>query len=346
MLLILFLQYSEFSILNFVIYFILSKQSDSRTQLKFRNILDNLITKTTISKTKKTSLYNSNFKQNLIDNYIYSSYYNFFDNWISSKLSNWKNINKKLKKSRLSLFLSRFSDKIFDIFIQINSRILNKNAVINNIFSVIQSTVCILSVKNLIFDNLESLIYSNLIDTKSDFYNKARSVQIDLQIREKLELYIISVIQKQISALFNIFIETKSFDKNTTVFKQQTCFDSILNTCNIYKLRLFKTDNTLVYNNNIYIITSIYYDSQLKIYTIYFTQSIDYKKSSESYITQFNSWILTDFYKQFRQEISVFRNIRNWTKLKQDKLIAVVNSRITNNLKKIFILQFSIYYIS
>ena len=116
--------------------------------------------------------------------------------------------------------MSRFSDKIFDIFVQINSQVLNKNAVISNVFSVIQSTVRILFVKNLIFGNLESLTYSNLIDIKSDFYNRAYSAQIDLRIREKLELYIISAIQKQIPALLNIFIKTKNLDKSATVVKR------------------------------------------------------------------------------------------------------------------------------
>jgi len=84
--------------------------------------------------------------------------------------------------------------------------------------------------------------------------------------------------------LFNIFLKTKNFDENTAVIKRQTCFDNILSARNIYKFRLFKADYILVYNNNIYIIILIYYDNQLKIYTIYSTQSIDYKKLFEFYI--------------------------------------------------------------
>jgi len=99
------------------------------------------------------------------------------------------------------------------------------------------------------------------VDTKSDFYNKARSAQIDLRICKKLELYIILAIQKQTSALSNIFSKTKSFDRNAIVIKQQACFDSILNACNIYKFQLFKADYTLVYDNNIYIIILTYYNN-------------------------------------------------------------------------------------
>jgi len=84
-----------------------------------------------------------------------------------------------------------------------------------------------------------------LIDAKFDFYNKACFAQIDLRIREKL----------------NIFIKIKSFNKSAIVIKQQACFDNALNARNVYKLRLFKTNNTLAYNNNVYIITSIYHDN-------------------------------------------------------------------------------------
>ncbi len=156
----------------------MSKQFDSRTLLKSRNILDNSITKTTISKTKKTSLYNFNFEQNLIDNYIYSSYYNFLDNRIFSKSSNWKNINKRLKKSRLSLFLSRFSDEIFNTFVRINSRVLNENAVIDNVFSVIQNTARILSAKN-------RLVVGS--DFGSNFRNRSDSIVSTLGIDPKSE---------------------------------------------------------------------------------------------------------------------------------------------------------------
>ena len=176
LLLIQFFQYSELSIFDIVTHFILSRQSSSRTYSKSRNILNNSIARTTISRTKKTSLYNSNFEQNFIDNYIYSSYYNFFDNRVAPKPDNWKNINKRLKKSRLSLSLSCFTGEKFDIFVRTNSRILNKNAVINNVFSVIQDTARILSAKNLIFENFESFICNNLVDAKSDFYNKIYSV--------------------------------------------------------------------------------------------------------------------------------------------------------------------------
>lgn len=144
---------------------------------------------------------------------------------------------------------------------RINSRVLNENAIINDVFLVIQSIARILFAKNLIFDNLESLTHDNLIDVKFDFYNKLRFAQIDLRIREELELYILLITQEQILTLFNIFTKTKNFDKNAIMIKRQVYFNNALNARDIYKLRSFKTNYTLIYNDKVYIIILIYYDN-------------------------------------------------------------------------------------
>jgi len=109
--------------------------------------------------------------------------------------------------------------------VRINSRALNKNTIIINIFSIIQSTARIPFAKNLVFENLEPFIHDNLIDAKLNFYNRARLAQINLQIRKELELYIISITQKQILALFNLFTKTKSSNESATITKRQACFD-------------------------------------------------------------------------------------------------------------------------
>jgi len=342
-LLILLLQYSESFTQNFTIHIILSSQFSSRTFLKFKNILNNCTAKTTISKTKKTFLYNFNFKQNLIDNGIYSDKYKFPNSRNSLRSNNYNEIFERLKKSRLSLLLFQLFDKKFRIFKQINSRVLNKNAVIDDVFSVIQNTVCIFFAKNLAFANLELLTHDNFVDVKSDFYNEARSVQIDLRIRQELELYIVSIIQKQTPALLNFFIETKNFDKSATVIKRQACFDDVLKVRNIYRLRLFETNSRLVYDNNAYTIISIYYNEIFKLYTIYNIQVSDIEVSSEYYITQFNIFVITDTAERFREEITAFRNAKNWTKKQKDRIIVTANNSVIKSSRDTFNLKLSIY---
>lgn len=252
----------------------------------------------------------------------------------------------RLKKSRLSLFSSRFSNETFNTFVRINSRALNENAMMSDVFLVIQSTARISFAKNLVFDNLEPLIHDNLIDAKLDFYDEARLAQIDLRIREELESYIILATQRQASTLPNIFTKTKSLDESAIVIKRQACFDDALSARDIHKFRLFKANHTLAYDNNVYIIILTYHDDQLKIYTIHLIQSIDSKKSLEFHMTQLDDWALTSSYEQFQQGTSAFRNARDWAKTQRDELIVVVNNRVIEMLNETFILESSTYRMS
>jgi len=130
----------------------------------------------------------------------------------------------------------------------------------SNVFLMIQNIARISFAKNLVFNNLESFTYDNLIDAKLDFYDEARLAQIDLRIREELKSYIILATQEQALALSNIFTKAKSLDESAIVIKRQACFDDALSARNIYKLRLFKANHTLAYDNNVYIIILTYHD--------------------------------------------------------------------------------------
>jgi hypothetical protein len=205
-----------------------SNQSSSRTQSKSRNTLGDSTAKTTTSKTKKTSPYDPNFEQNLIDNKTYPSHYDFPDDRVPPKPDNWKDINERLKKPRSSLSPSRFSDEAFDIFVRTNSRALNEDAVMGDVFPVIQGTARILSVKNLMFRNLVQLTHDNLVDAKPDFYDGVRPALIDLRIREELGSYITPATQGEAPALPNFFIEAKGPDGSAAVARRQACFDGAL----------------------------------------------------------------------------------------------------------------------
>lgn len=82
-----------------------------------------------------------------------------------------------------------------------------------------------------------------------------------MRIREELELYIILVIQGQALALPNFFIKTKSLNESAIVIKRQACFDDALSARDVHELQLLEANSTLAYDNNAYIIISIYYDN-------------------------------------------------------------------------------------
>ncbi len=343
------LQYPEPSIPNSTVYVMLSNQSSSRTQSKSRDTLGDSTAKTITSKTKKTSLYNPNFEQNLIDNSIYPDDYNFPDGRDPPRLNNENEILYRLGQPRPSLSPSRFTEKVFRSFKQHNSRALNKDAIIADVFPVIHGTAPILSSKNLVFGNLEQLTYGNFVDAKPDFYDGVRSVQIDLRIREELGSYIIPATQGQAPALPNFFTEVKGPDGSGAVAKRQACFDGVLGARGIHKLRLFEADDSeTVYNNDAHTITSTYHSATgtLQIYTIHQTQPIDPGNPPEYYISQLRSFAMTDTAERFREGAGAFRNARDWAKTQQDELIAVANSRVLGIHKETSILESSAYSMS
>ena len=308
-----------------------SQPSSSRTQSKSRNTLGNSTAKTTTSKTRKTSPYDPNFEQYLIDNKIYPSHYDFPDDRVPPKPNNWKDINERLKEPRLSLSPSRFPDEAFDQFVRTNSRALNEDAVMSDVFPAIQGTAGIASAKNLAFGNFKPLTHGYLVDAKPDFYDGARPAQIALQIREELGSYIIPATQGQAPALPTLFAEVKGPDGNGAVAKRQACHNGVLGERGVREFMAFGMDDSeTVYDNNAYTITWTYQSATgtLQVYTIHQTQPTDPTDPPEYHMTQLNSFAITGTIERFREGVGAFRNSRDWAKEQRDGLIAAANRRV------------------
>jgi len=351
------LQYPEPSIPNSTAHVMLSDQPSSRTQSKSRNTLGDSTAKTTTSKTKKTSPYDPNFEQNLIDNSIYPDDYDFPDGRDPPRPNNENEILDRLGQPRLSLSPSRFPEKAFRSFKQHNSRALNEDAIMADVFPVIYGTAPIPSSKNLVFGNLEQLTYGNFVDAKPDFYDGARPAQIDLRIREELGSYITPATQGQAPALPNFFTEVKGPDGSGAVAKRQACHDGALGERGVRELMAFGVDDCeTVYNNNnnnnnnnnAHTITSTYHSATgtLQMYTIHHTQPIDPENPPEYHMTQLGGWALTGSHEQFLQGASVFRNARDWAKTQRDELITAANGRVTGMAKELSNLESSTHSMS
>ena len=70
----------------------------------------------TMTKTPRTSPYNRNFEQHLIDHEMYTAEDEYPDDRSVPKLDNFKEIQERLLQRRLSLSPSRFADQVFKKF--------------------------------------------------------------------------------------------------------------------------------------------------------------------------------------------------------------------------------------
>ena len=343
------LQYPEPSTPNSTAHVMPSNQSSSRTQSKSRNTLGDSTAKTTTSKTKKTSPYDRNFGQNLVDNSIYPDDYEFPDGRDTSRPNNENKILDRLRQPRPSLSPSQFPEKAFRTFKQTNSRALNEDAVMGAVFPVIQGDACIPSARNMVFGNLEPFTQGNFVDAKPDSYDGAHPAQIDRRIREVLGPYITPSTQQQAPALPNFFAEVKGPDGNGAVAKLQACYDGAIGARGIRELETFGMENPdTTYDNSAHTITSTYHSATgtLQVYTIHQTQPIDPENPAEYHMTQLNTFAITGTAERFREGVGAFRNARDWAKERRDGLIAAANGRVMGKPKETSSLEPSTHSVS
>lgn len=126
-----------------------------------------------------------------------------------------------------------------------------------------------------------------------NFYDKTRSEELNKQIQEELESYIVSLMNTAASCLLNFFMKKKSSKKNTFTCKNQALYDDTLNAWEVHKLRSY-VDSEMTYDNNAYAIISTYHDDSetLIMYTIHVATSKNSKHQIKYHMTQLNSFAM------------------------------------------------------
>ncbi|PVH73306.1 hypothetical protein DL98DRAFT_576354 [Cadophora sp. DSE1049] len=192
----------------------------------------------------KTSAYDRNFEQHLID-------HNIYPNNRDAKPDNWAEINRRISQPRASLSPSRFSDSAFEKFQKINESALT------------ETKQCLL------FNNFKPVTDGGLVDAKPDFYDGTELEKIYPEIRDSLGTMIIPSSLQHARSLPNFFTEAKGPDGSAAVAKRQACYDGALGARAMTSIRQFR--QPLLRNHNAVTITSTFHDSTLKLYTTHIT---------------------------------------------------------------------------
>ncbi len=300
-----------------------SSQSGSRKKAKTGRESD------ISSKTRKSSAYDPDFEQHLIDHGVYPEGYD--DDEGLEEPANLEEINHRLAQPRPSLSPSRFSRKAFLDFKRMNRQALTEDTVMSTAFPIITGTANIPSQKNLLFGNLKDLTDGSITKAKPDFYDGSRPAELDKQIRKELGPYIVPSANTAAPCLPNFFAEGKGPNGGATVAKRQACYDGAVGAQGIHELRSYVNPGT-AYDNNAYTITSTYHGGSgtLTVYTTHPTLSKDAKQPTEYHMTQLRSFAMTDAPDTFRQGASHLRNARKLAKEKRDELITAANGTALN----------------
>ncbi len=299
-----------------------SSQSGSRKKAKTGRESD------ISSKTRKSSAYDPEFEQHLIDHGIYPHGHDYDDDEGSVYPDNWEEINERLAQPRPSLSPSRFPREAFRKFEKINMQALTEATVMSKAFPIIAGTADIPSQENLLFGNLKHMTDGSITKPKPDFYDGSRPAELDKHIRKELGPYIVPSTNTAAPCLPNFFTEGKGPNGNTAVCKNQALYDGAIGARGIHELRSH-VDPKMAYDNNAYTITSTYHggSGDLTIYTTHPTLSNDAQNLTEYRMTQLRGWKMTDAPDTFRQGASALRNVRDWAKEQREELIAAANGK-------------------
>ncbi|KAL8837690.1 MAG: hypothetical protein Q9170_002422 [Blastenia crenularia] len=273
---------------------------------------------------RKSSAYHEDFEQHLIDHGVHPHNR-------AHKPYNYAEILERMAWPRPSLSPSRFSERDFDTFQQANEEALTEAMVMNKPFSIISGNAEITSAADLPFGNLDPLTDGTLVDAKPDFYDGVPPSQIDRRIREELGSYIMPSTQHHAPALPTFFSEGKGPKGSAVVAKRQACYDGVMATRGIDKLRAYRVDNDeAVHDGNAHTITSTYNSSTgtLQLYTVHSTKQANSESPPKYYMTQLDSYAMTGRADRFREGASAFRNARDWAKDKRDELITIANGKV------------------
>ena len=97
----------------------------------------------------------------------------------------------------------------------------------------------------------------------------------------------------------------------------------------MYSLQLYEQDNP-AYNNNAYIIMSIYHSGTLKIYISHLTQLNNSEGWPEYCMNQLGAYVMIYNQETFHQGVTAYWNVRDWTKEQRNEVIRRANERVND----------------
>ncbi len=283
-------------------------------------------TKSTAPTSRRSSAYDKDFEQHLIEHRIYPKGYEYPNNRPTPKPP-LDDLRQRLAQPRPSLSPSQFTTSQFETFEQANDRVIDENEVMRNVLPTICGNSKILSKQNLLFTEFESIADNIIVDAKPDLYDGARLTDVNKQVQADLGSFVIPTAHPSAPVAPNFFLEAKAPRGGADVAKRQACHDGALGARAMHQLQSYKQGP--VYDGNAYTVTSTYHAGTgiLQMYTTHPTQAEDRQNSTEYHMTKVKGWELTSDVDTFRPGASALRNARDWAQEQRDGIISAANDR-------------------
>ena len=275
------------------------------------------------SSTSKSSPYNGDFEQRLIDTGI-------FPHNDASEPQNLEDIREYVLKPRPSLSPSHFDERKFKEFSALRKRAVNEASAMAEIIPIIagESRKKHRYVMDSQFTNMAPIM-EDATKRKPDMYDGARPGQIDARIRRSLDTYIVPSKDSNHPMIPNFFLEGKSAKGRADVATRQACYDGAIGARAMYSVQNYGATEPQ-HDGNAYSFSSTYHNGTgtLQLYATHSTQSAAPGEPSHYHMSEIDSHAMTGNSRKFREGATSFRNLRDLGKSYRDNFIRQANDAV------------------
>lgn len=279
---------------------------------------------TVTSKSKRSSAYDANFEQHLINHHIYPPCHDFPDDRTPPKPANWEEIRQVLKVPRGSLSPSVVPKSAFADF-QRKKKTKSEGTLMRSVVPLIAGDINIPNEGHLPFVNLDSITNNTTVNPVPDFFDGAQPAAVDRQVREDLDKIIVPTKHASVPIAPNIFLEAKGPGGTLEVAERQAVLDGAHGALMMHALQNYLQEQP-VYDGKAYAFTSTLLGGYLALYAHHLTAPAEPEERPDYHMTHLKAYALGDD-EVWLEGLAAFRNLRKLAKDYRDRLIDIANAR-------------------
>ncbi|EQL00018.1 hypothetical protein OCS_04275 [Ophiocordyceps sinensis CO18] len=284
------------------------------------------------TKARRSSAYDNDFEQHLMDNSIYPEGYHGQQDDVTPKPCNLDSLHRDLLPARSSLSPSRFSESAFQDFRRKN-KTKSEGTLMRNVMPIIAGNADIPNEGNLPFTNYASLTNGVTVKPVPDYFDGASSGDIDKEVGKSIGQMVIPTKHPHVPVAPNFFLEAKAPGGAADVAERQACYDGAHGARAMHALQTYG-ETEPVYDGNAYTYSSIYHSSgTLQLYAHHATPSTA-DGQPEYHMTVIDGWQMTGNINTFRRGAAAFRNARDIAQRHRNAFIQAANARAAQAAKR------------
>lgn len=296
---------------------------------------------------RRSSPYDRNFEQMLIDNGIYQvGYQDLEDNGEEYHPANYEALKARLAEPRASLSADEITPDTFRAFKKANASSFTEADVVGDELGIILGTPkkATVPARNVGFNNIRPIVpiveedpaddddEDSIAKPKPDLYDGVRPGRLCAAVRSALGPFIVPSKATNRPCLPNFFVEAKGPEGSSLTSQRQACYSGAIGARGARQLLEYAKAAGAGSDEKAWTITATYSGGRgagsLKIYSTHVVESADPGRKVDYRMTQLGGWDMTADIETFRLGAAAMRNARDWAAERREELVKLVSPEI------------------